>query len=71
MKDAFNQGLGLPTSDNKQSVHAPYLEREHPLPCLTDVSPEVLILVNQSIQGCSRLSISLFHILNFIVNNNV
>ena len=71
MKDAFNQGLGQPTSDNKHSVHAPYLEREHPLPCLTDVFPEVLILVNQSIQGCSRLNISLVHILGFSFTNNV
>ena len=34
----------------------PY-ERKHPLPCLTDVFPEVLILLPQSNQGCQRLVI--------------
>ena len=34
----------------------PY-ERKHPLPCLTDVFPEVLILLLQPNQGCQRLVI--------------
>jgi hypothetical protein len=59
----FNQGLGQPTSDNNHSVHARVYEREHPDACLTDVFPEVLILVNQSNQGCQRLCVSLFVII--------
>ena len=38
----------------RQSVHAHLFEREHPLPCLTDVLQEVLILLLQPNQGCSR-----------------
>jgi len=34
----------------------PY-ERKHPLPCLTDVFSEVLILLLQPNQGCQRLVI--------------
>ena len=45
----------------------PY-ERKHPLPCLTDVFPEVLILLLQPNQGCQRLVIiPLSFILSFIV----
>ena len=44
----------------------PY-ERKHPLPCLTDVFPEVLILLLQPYQGCQRLVvIPLSFILSFI-----
>lgn len=46
-EDVFNQGLRRPTSDNNLTVHALY-ERKHPIACLTDVFPEVVILVNQS-----------------------
>ena len=38
-----------------------YGEREHPLPCLTDVFAEVVVLLLQSNQGCSRLE-SLYYI---------
>ena len=59
------QGLGLPTSDYNHLSPRPYREREHPLPRLTEVFAEVLILVSQSSQGCSYDSVSLllFHIL--------
>ena len=53
------QGLGLPTSDYNHLSPRPYREREHPLPRLTDVFAEVLILVSQSSQGCSIDSVSL------------
>ena len=43
------QGLPQPTSDNNQSVHAPFcVERKHPLPCLTDVILDVVVLLPQS-----------------------
>lgn len=31
-----------------------YLEREHPLPCLTDVYPEVAVLVTSLVKGCYK-----------------
>ena len=37
------------------------MEREHPLPCLTDAIAEVVVLLFQPNQGCSRLE-SLYHI---------
>jgi len=50
----FKQGLAQPTSDNYHSVHAPYW-------CMNILKPvrlmcfvEVLILLNQSNQGCYR-----------------
>ena len=48
-------------SDNNYSVHARYGEREHPLPCLTDAIAEVVVLLFQPNQGCSRLE-SLYYI---------
>ena len=42
----------------KEAINPHIEERKHPLPCLTDVFPEVLILVNQSRQGCYRLYVS-------------
>ena len=49
MKIEEKQGLRRSTSDNNQSVHAPVsVERKHPLPCLTDVVLEVVILLPQS-----------------------
>jgi len=66
--DVFNQGLGQPTSDNNQSVHA-HLEREHPETRQTDVFPEVLILVNQPIKDVknSVFPYSLFFCLQSLV----
>ena len=48
----------LRTAYNRQQSYGPRpYERKHPLPCLTDVFPEVLILLPQSNQGCQRLVI--------------
>jgi len=35
-------------------LSTPHIWHEHPETCLTDVFPEVVILVNQSNQGCYR-----------------
>lgn len=50
--DVFNQGLAQPTSDNNHSAYALIKECKHLMACLTDVSFEVLVLVNQSNQKC-------------------
>lgn len=48
----------LRTAYIRQQSHGPRpYERKHPLPCLTDVFPEVLILLLQPNQGCQRLVI--------------
>ena len=58
----------LRTAHIRQQPFSPrpvYREREHPLPCLTDVIVEVVVLLFQSNQGCSRLE-SLYYISNII-----
>jgi len=46
----------LRTAYIRQQSYSPRpYERKHPLPCLTDVFPEVLILLLQPNQGCQRL----------------
>jgi len=48
----------LRTAYIRQQSYSPRpYERKHPLPCLTDVFPEVLILLLQPNQGCQRLVI--------------
>ena len=48
----------LRTAYIRQQSHGPRpYERKHPLPCLADVFPEVLILLLQPNQGCQRLVI--------------
>ena len=56
----------LRTAYIRQQSYSPRpYERKHPLPCLTDVFSEVLILLLQPNQGCSRLE-SLYYISNTI-----
>ncbi len=63
MEDIYRHLLGIkPTQPiNSLNIHYLYVKIiittrfEHPLPCLTDVFPEVLILVSQPNQGCSIL----------------
>lgn len=48
----------LRTAHIRQQSYSPRpYERRHPLPCLTDMFSEVLILLLQPNQGCQRLKI--------------
>lgn len=51
-------------SDNNHSVHALWRARTS-MPCLTDANAEVVVLLLQPNQGCSRLE-SLYYISNII-----
>ena len=56
----------LRTAYIRQQSYSPRpYERKHPLPCLTDVFPEVLILLLQPNQGCQRLLFYSFVVSSF------